>query len=118
MSFANTSAARSIGYTGPLEVEKRMSFGRNPHVAKAEAAEQKARDAQDNAAHELAWREAARQWDRAASREKSDKLKREYTDKAEVARANADGPANAGEGDDAETEPGAKLDELRAKMLN
>jgi hypothetical protein len=74
-----------------------MSFGRNPHVAKAEAAEQKARDAQDAAAHELAWREAARQWERAASREKSDKLRREYTDKAEVARANADAPAGADE---------------------
>jgi hypothetical protein len=69
-----------------------MSFGRNPHVSKAEAAEQKAREAQDSAAHELAWREAARQWDRAASREKSEKLKREYTDKAEAARANADAP--------------------------
>jgi hypothetical protein len=75
-----------------------MSFGRNPHVSKAEAAEQKAREAQDSAAHELAWREAARQWDRAASREKSEKLKREYTDKAEVARANADAPpADSGE---------------------
>ena len=73
-----------------------MSFGRNPHVAKAEAAEQKAHEAQDAAAHELAWREAARQWDRAASREKSEKLKREYTDKAETARANADAPPGGG----------------------
>jgi hypothetical protein len=91
-----------------------MSFGRNPHVAKAEAAEQKARDAQDSAAHELAWREAARQWERAASREKSDKLRREYTDKAEVARANADAPANAGAG------AGEALDvaEPASKFLN
>lgn len=72
-----------------------MGFGRNPHVAKAEAAEQKAHEAQDAAAYELAWREAARQWDRAASREKSEKLKREYTDKAEAARANADAPPGA-----------------------
>jgi hypothetical protein len=87
-----------------------MSFGRNPHVAKAEAAEQKARDAQDAAAHELAWREAARQWERAASREKSDKLRREYTDKAEVARANADAPASAAEeAKDDSVESGSRL---------
>jgi hypothetical protein len=95
-----------------------MSFGRNPHVAKAEAAEQKARDAQDNAAHELAWREAARQWDRAASREKSDKLKREYTDKAEVARAKADAPADAADGGEVGEEPVGKIEELRARLLN
>jgi hypothetical protein len=92
-----------------------MSFGRNPHVAKAEAAEQKAREAQDAAAHELAWREAARQWDRAASREKSDKLKREYTDKAEVARANADAPLDSGESGE------ASIDEIvqpASKLLN
>ena len=67
-----------------------MSFGRNPHVAKAQAAETKARAARDAAAHAQAWREAARQWDRAASREASDKLRREYTDKADAARAQAD----------------------------
>jgi len=70
-----------------------MSFGRNPHVAKAEAAEQKAREARDDMAHAQAWREAARQWERAASREKSDKLRREYSEKADAARANADGEA-------------------------
>jgi hypothetical protein len=95
-----------------------MSFGRNPHVAKAEAAEQKARDASDDAAYELAWREAARQWERAASREKSDKLRREYTDKAETARANADAPR------DAEAEGGEELREIpdvvqpASKLLN
>jgi hypothetical protein len=95
-----------------------MSFGRNPHVSKAEAAEQKARDAQDGAAYELAWREAARQWDRAASREKSDKLRREYTDKAEAARSQADNPASAAEGDDAEAGTADKVEELRAKLMN
>jgi hypothetical protein len=68
-----------------------MSFGRNPHVAKAELAEQKALAAGDDAAREMAWREAARLWDRAAEREMSDKRKTEYTQKAEAARRNADG---------------------------
>jgi hypothetical protein len=69
-----------------------MSFGRNPHVAKAEAEEQKARSAGDKAACELAWREAARQWDRAADRETDDKRRQQYTESAEAARANADDP--------------------------
>lgn len=69
-----------------------MSFGRNPHVAKAEAEEQKARSAGDSAACELAWREAARQWDRATDRETDGKRRQEYTDRAAAARANADNP--------------------------
>lgn len=68
-----------------------MSFGRNPHVAKAEAEEQKALCAKDDAATERAWREAARQWDRAAERETDAKRRDEYTAKAEAARAIADG---------------------------
>lgn len=68
-----------------------MSFGRNPRVAKAEAAEQKASTARDSTARELAWREAARQWDRAADRETDDKRRALYTEKAEAARAQADG---------------------------
>jgi len=70
-----------------------MSFGRNPHVAKAEAAEQKAKSARDTAACELAWREAARQWDRAAERETDDKRKQQYEERAAAARATADEPA-------------------------
>lgn len=77
-----------------------MGFGRNPHVAKAEAAEQKAGEAQDSSARELAWREAARQWERAASRENDAKRRQQYTDKAEAARARADG------GDGSESEDG------------
>ena len=46
-----------------------MSFGRNPHVAKAEAAELKATSAKDATAREHAWREAGRLWERAADRE-------------------------------------------------
>ncbi len=68
-----------------------MSFGRNPHVAKAEAEEQKAMTARDSKAAELAWREAARQWDRAAARETDPKRKDEHTARAEAARAKADG---------------------------
>ena len=69
-----------------------MSFGRNPHVAKAEAEEQKALSATDDSAYELAWREAARQWDRATDRETDDKRRQAYTERAEAARANADNP--------------------------
>ena len=67
-----------------------MSFGRNPHVAKAEAEEQKARAANDPAACERAWREGARQGDRAAERETDDTRRNEYLERAERARANAD----------------------------
>lgn len=66
-----------------------MSFGKNPHVAKAEAAEQKAHDAQDDFAREQAWLEAARRWDRAAEREADGKRRKLYTDKAEQARTQA-----------------------------
>jgi hypothetical protein len=69
-----------------------MSFGRNPHVAKAEAEEEKARIASDSASYERAWREAARQWDRATERETDDKRRQQYTERAEAARANADIP--------------------------
>ncbi|MET0593105.1 MAG: hypothetical protein ABW133_10420, partial [Polyangiaceae bacterium] len=67
-----------------------MSFGRNPHVAKAEAEEHKALNAKDQRAAELAWREGARYWDRAADRETDEKRRREYEGRAETARSNAD----------------------------
>jgi len=63
-----------------------MSFGKNPHVAKAELAEQKAREARDDIAREQAWLEAARRWDRAAERETDAKRKQLYIDKGEQAR--------------------------------
>jgi hypothetical protein len=81
-----------------------MSFGRNPHVAKAEAAEQKARSATDDAAYELAWREAARMWERAAEREKDEKRRKQYVDRAESARASADEPREVREPQGAEPE--------------
>jgi len=69
-----------------------MSFGRNPHVAKAEAAEQKAGVATDDHARERAWREAAHLWDRAAERETDAKRRAQYAAQAEDARAKADAP--------------------------
>lgn len=84
-----------------------MSFGRNPFVAKATAAEQKAQQAGDEAARQLAWREAARLWDRAAEREMDAKRRSAYEKNAEQARASADTPeesnghgSDAGESDD------------------
>ena len=68
-----------------------MSFGRNPHVAKAEAAELKATSAKDATAREHAWREAGRLWERAADREADPKRKLHYAASAERARAYADG---------------------------
>ena len=77
-----------------------MSFGKNPHVPKAQVAEQKARDAGDDIAREQAWREAARMWDRAAEREMEGKRRSEYQRNAENARARADGAEPPGEDDD------------------
>jgi hypothetical protein len=78
-----------------------MSFGRNPHVAKATAAEQKALAASDEAARAQSWREAARQWERAAEREMNDKRRAEYEQNAVKARTTADNP-------DGEPEPAAE----------
>jgi hypothetical protein len=74
-----------------------MSFGRNPHVSKAEAAEQKALGAKDSTAREHAWREAGRLWERAADRETDPKRRQQYTAHAERARASADEPASPAE---------------------
>lgn len=68
-----------------------MGFGRNPHVQKAEAAEQKAADAPDDASRVRAYREAAHQWDRASERERPSKLRDEYERKAARNRKLADG---------------------------
>ncbi|NOU26718.1 MAG: hypothetical protein HOO96_02335 [Polyangiaceae bacterium] len=89
-----------------------MSFGRNPHVAKAEAEELKAATAKDAKAMELAWREAARQWERAADREKDGKRRTEYAAKAEAARANADGGEAPADTDESASEPAPPVDKL------
>ncbi len=73
-------------------VHRAMSFGRNPHVAKAEAAEAKASSARDLAACSQAWRDAGRLWERAADREPNAKRKDTYLANAERARAQADAP--------------------------
>lgn len=74
-----------------------MSFGRNPFVPKAEAAELKAADAFDDATRERAYRDAAHLWDRAAEREKPGKKRDEYRQNAERNRALADGGDPEGE---------------------
>jgi hypothetical protein len=86
-----------------------MSFGRNVHVAKAEAAELKAQSAKDATAYEHAWREAGRLWERAADRETDPKRKQQYTASAERARETADRPQVVGDSeggaDDAASHP-------------
>jgi hypothetical protein len=72
-----------------------MSFGKNPYLAKAQAAELKANDAPDPAAQARAYREAAHEWERAAGREPPGKRRSEYEQNAERNRALADGEAAA-----------------------
>src|SRR4051794_10205855 len=67
-----------------------MSFGRNPYVSKAEAEEQKALCAKDATARAQAFREAGRQWERAAERETDAARCTDYTQRAEIARESAD----------------------------
>jgi hypothetical protein len=64
-----------------------MGFGKNPHVAKAQAAEQKAADANDASARTAAYRDAARAWERAAEREQPGPRREEYERNAERNRA-------------------------------
>lgn len=73
-----------------------MSFGKNPHVTKALAAEQKATEAADEIARVSAHRDAAHQWDRAASREIPGKRRIEYEANAARNRARADGDPEVG----------------------
>lgn len=65
-------------------------LGRNPYVARAHAAEEKATLATDDLARVLAHREAAREWDRASARETSERRRREYEGNAARQRALAD----------------------------
>jgi hypothetical protein len=67
-----------------------MSFGKNPYVAKAQAAELKAEEATDEASRVRAHRDAAHQWDRAAEREKPGKKRTEYEGSAARNRELAD----------------------------
>jgi hypothetical protein len=85
-----------------------MAFGRNPHVPKAQAAEQKAADAPDDAARARAYRDAARQWERAAERETPGKRRDEYARNAEKNRDLAGG--GAGDPDDGNGDAGPAVD--------
>ncbi len=67
-----------------------MGFGRNPHVAKARAAEAKAEEAKDVASEVRAYLEAAHLWDRAATKEKDGKRRAEYEANAAAARERSD----------------------------
>ena len=87
-----------------------MSFGKNPHVAKAQAAEQKAADAVDRPARQLAYREAGHQWDRAAARENPGKKRTEYEQSAERNRALADGGEEGTDAEDPATAGAASHD--------
>jgi hypothetical protein len=66
-----------------------MGFGRNPHVAKAEAAEAKAQEATDVSSEARAYLEAAHLWDRAAAKEKEGKRRALYEANAAAARERA-----------------------------
>ncbi len=73
-----------------------MGFSRNPFVAKAESAEQKAADAKDAGTRERTYREAAHEWDRAAEREKPGKQRLAYEANAARNRELADGRGPSG----------------------
>jgi hypothetical protein len=74
-----------------------MSFGKNPYLAKAQAAELKAAEAADASAQARAYREAAHEWERAAGREPPGKRRGEYEQNALRNRQLADGDALEGE---------------------
>jgi hypothetical protein len=67
-----------------------MGFGKNPHVAKAVTAEQKATEATDDGSRIRALRDAAHQWDRAAERENPGARRTEYEGNATRNRELAD----------------------------
>jgi hypothetical protein len=68
-----------------------MTIGQNPYVRKAQTAEAKAADAPDDEARVRAYRDAAHQWERAATREGAGKKRDEYEKNAETNRRLADG---------------------------
>lgn len=76
-----------------------MPIGRNPHVSKALAAEQKAELASDEIARVRSLRDAAHLWDRASEREKPGKMRDLYEANAIRNRSRADGTSD-GAGED------------------
>jgi hypothetical protein len=95
-AVAAENGRAAVAFDAAPSYARLMSFGRNPHVAKAEAAEQKADVATDDRQRERAWREAAHLWDRAADRETEARRRTDYAARAEAARAKADSPPDAG----------------------
>jgi hypothetical protein len=92
-----------------------MSFGKNPYVAKAQAAELKASEAPDDAAQARAYREAAHEWERAVARESPGKRRSEYEQNAARNRALADGDAAPDEDEPASAPLGGSL---KKPMMN
>jgi hypothetical protein len=86
-------------YVGRSGLSSGMSFGRNPYLPKAQAAEQKAADASDAATRARAYRDAAHQWDRAAEREQPGKKRTEYEQNAARNRELADSDGAESEAD-------------------
>lgn len=74
-----------------------MSFGKNPFVSKAQAAEQKAADATDPQVKVRAYRDAAHQWERAGAREAPGPRREEYERHADRNRRLANGEISAEE---------------------
>jgi hypothetical protein len=90
-----------------------MSFGKNPYLPKAQAAELKASEAPDPTAQARAYREAAHEWERAAGREPPGKRRTEYEQNALRNRQLADGEASADdEGEAPRRVPGAATKQL------
>ncbi len=85
-----------------------MSFGKNPYVAKAQAAELKASETADPAAQVRAYREAAHEWERAVGREPPGKRRVEYEETAARNRALADGDVRSEDDAGESAPPGAK----------
>ena len=85
-----------------------MSFGKNPYLAKAQAAELKAGEAPDPVAQARAYREAAHEWERAAGREPPGKRRIEYEENAARNRALADGDVHLEEGAQESATPSKK----------
>ncbi|MFO0549817.1 MAG: hypothetical protein U0271_15600 [Polyangiaceae bacterium] len=91
-----------------------MSFGKNPFVSKAQAAEQKAAEATDPAAKTRAYRDAAHQWERAGAREAPGPRREEYERQADKNRRLANGEISAEE----EAELNSAVGDLDLKSLN
>lgn len=72
-----------------------MSFGRNPHVVKAQEVELKAESAGDSASEVRLWLEAAHLWERAVTKEQPGKRRVQYEEAARVARERSEAPSSA-----------------------